>query len=290
MRRHPFFQAAWYAINFLFAAATLLLVLAITWEYSTRKYLKGFADAIVPLSATPEQKVEAILAWMKHGPARRTTTGTESLARRDPQDTLNYQQLLKVCGTATNAFVNLASSSGLQARRLLLLGSDRQATHVVAEVRLDGRWAVVDPAYRTIFRDDQGQLLTRQQLSDSYIFLEATRKVEGYPPQSTFDRTAHVRMSRVPVIGRLLRRVLDRALPRWDEAVNWTLVLEARIICRDDPGFVARVLQPGDSLRLELVRGEPAEDQPRASPGAIDAGWCDAVQQSKLTECAASAA
>lgn len=226
MRRHPFFQTAWYAINLLLAAATLLLVFAIAWEYSTRKYLKGFADAIVPLSAPPEQKVEAILAWMKHGPARRTTAREESLALRDPEDTLNYQQLLLVCGSATNAFVNLASSSGLQARRLLLLGPNRQATHVVAEVRLDGRWAVVDPAYRIIFRDDQGQLLTRQQLSDPHILLEATRKVEGYPPKSTFDRTAHVRIARVPVIGSLLRRVLDAVFPKWQEAVNWTLVLE----------------------------------------------------------------
>ena len=226
MKPHPFFQTAWYAINFLFLASVLLLVLGIAWEYSTRRYLKGFADAVVPLSAGPEQKVEAILAWMKHGPARRSTVGTDSLAQRDPQDTLNYGELLRVCGTATNAFVNLASSSGLPARRLLLLGPDQRTKHVVAEVRLEDRWVVVDPAYRTIFRDAQGRLLTRQQLTDPRSFREATQKVEGYPPEYTFERTAHVRVGRVPVIGKLLRRILDTFLPGWEEAVNWTLVVE----------------------------------------------------------------
>ena len=209
MKPHPFFQTAWYAINFLFLTSVLLLVLGIAWEYSTRRYLKGFADAVVPLSAGPEQRVEAILAWMKHGPARRSTVGTDSLAQRDPQDTLNYGELLRVCGTATNAFVNLASSSGLPARRLLLLGPDQRTKHVVADVRLEDRWVVVDPAYRTIFRDAQGRLLTRQQLTDPRSFREATQKVEGYPPEYTFERTAHVRVGRVPVIGKLLRRILE---------------------------------------------------------------------------------
>ena len=84
-------------------------------EFSTQNYLKGFSDAIIPSSDSPEQKVEAILAWMAHGPARRSTADAGVLAQRDPEDTLNIEQLLRVCGTATNAVVNLAQSSGLQA-------------------------------------------------------------------------------------------------------------------------------------------------------------------------------
>ncbi len=226
MKRHPFFQFAWHTVNFLLLSSLVLLAFGIVWEYSTRRYLKGFADAVVPLSATPEQKVEAILAWMKHGPARRSTVGTDSLAQRDPQETLNYGELLRICGTATNAFVNLASSSGLPARRLLLLDPNRQTQHVVAEVLLEDRWVVVDPAYRMMFRDGQAQLLTRPQLTDPRLLREATQKVESYARQYTFERTAHVRLGRVPVVGNLLRKILDAALPGWEEAVNWTLVLE----------------------------------------------------------------
>ena len=226
MRRHPFFHAVWIATNSLLAASVLLLLVVVVWEYSTRRYLKGFADAVVPLSASPDQKVEAILNWMERGPARRPGAVTESLALRDPNETLNYRQLLRVCGTATNAFINLAVSSGLPARRLLLLGPDRRSKHVLAEVRLDGRWVVVDPAYHALFRDEQGRFVARQELMDPRVWREATERIPGYPADYTFERTAHVRLARMPLVGKLLRRTLDTVLPGWEEIVNWTLVLE----------------------------------------------------------------
>ena len=139
MKSYPFFRVCWYAANVLLIVSLGAILYSISWEYSTRSYLKGFSDAIVLFSDSPEQKVEAILAWMEHGPARRSTNDLDSLTARDPEDTLNYRQLLEVCGTATNAFVNLAQSSGLRARRLLLLDDNRVGIHVVVEVLLDAR-------------------------------------------------------------------------------------------------------------------------------------------------------
>src|SRR5215469_9282827 len=37
---------------------------AIAWEYSTRRYLKGFSDAVIPAVASLEEKIQAILDWM----------------------------------------------------------------------------------------------------------------------------------------------------------------------------------------------------------------------------------
>jgi hypothetical protein len=84
----------WFAANVLLAFSLLALVYSSAWEFSTRSYLKGFSDAIIPASDGPEQKVQAILQWMAHGPARRTEGDTGALAARDPEDTLNVQQLL----------------------------------------------------------------------------------------------------------------------------------------------------------------------------------------------------
>ena len=47
---------------------------------------------------------------------------TDSLDGRNPEDTLNYRQFLEVCGTATNAFVNLAESSGFACAASLASG------------------------------------------------------------------------------------------------------------------------------------------------------------------------
>jgi hypothetical protein len=163
---------------------------------------------------------------MRGGTYRMIAADPAVLATRDPETTLNYQQLLAVCGTATNAFLNLARSNELSARRLLLLTPERTAKHVVAEVLIDGRWVIADPAYRVLWRDANGRLLTREDLRDPAVFAEATRAVPKYPKEYTFERFAHVRFARVPVLGFALRSIFDKALPGWEERFDWTLLLE----------------------------------------------------------------
>lgn len=224
--KHPFFRLVWRGVNLLLAAAVVSSLYAGVREYSVRRYLKGFSDAVIPEAAAPGQKVQAILSWMQSGPARYVAADPEGLSGRDPEDTLNYRQLLAVCGTATNAFLNLARSGGLTVRRLLLLTPDRNTKHVVAEVLIDDRWVVVDPTYRAIFRDGHGQMLTRTQLKNPEVLAQAIRSVPGYPSEYSFEHYAHVRLARLPLDGLGLRRFLDRALPGWDEAVDWSLLLE----------------------------------------------------------------
>lgn len=224
--QHKFFRTVWRGVNFALLASLVALVYSAGWEYSVRRYLDGFSDAIVPANAQPEQRVEAILDWMRQGPSRSAEPYPTGLAARDPETTLNYQQLLSVCGTATNAFLNLARSSDLKVRRLLLLSSDRRAKHVVAEVQLNGRWIVVDPTYRKVMRNAKGEMLTRKEMQNPRDFAEATAKIPFYPPTYSYEKYAHVRIARLPLDGLRLRSILDYVLPEWDERVDWSLVLE----------------------------------------------------------------
>jgi len=224
--RHPVFRAIWYTGNILLILAILAAAYSVAWEYSTRRYLKGFSDAVVPASSSSELKIEAILQWMAHGPARRDDALATSSHDRDPTDTLNYSSLLEVCGTATNAFLNLADSAGLSARRLLLLDSRRMTMHVVAEILIDGRWIVVDPAFRAIPRGANGELLTRKDLADPAIFAAAIKNIPGYEADYTYERTAHVRLARLRILGAPLRRILDRAVPGWEDSAAMSLLLE----------------------------------------------------------------
>jgi len=222
------FRTVWWVSNVLLAVALVATVWSGVWEYSVRKYLKGFSDAIVPEAAAPQHKAEAILGWMLNGPPRLLAQHPTELSPRDPTDTLNYRQLLEVCGSATNAFLNLSRSAGLNARRLLLLSPDRTTKHVVAEVYLDGRWVIVDATYRTFMKDSHGNLLTRKDLQNPELFREATSVLPGYPPEYTYERFAHVRISALPFHGTQVRRLLDRAFPAWDEHLDWSLLLERR--------------------------------------------------------------
>lgn len=223
---HLVFRSAWRTVNFLLVMVIVCSLYAGVREYSVRQYLRGFSDAVVPETAAAEQKVEAILEWMRNGPSRHLAAQPATLSTRDPETTLNYSQLLAVCGTATNAFLNLARSGGLTVRRLLLLTPELTTKHVVAEVLVDNRWVIVDPTYRVMMRDENGQLLTRDDLHRAAVFSQAISAVPGYPAEYNFERYAHVRISRLPLFGAGIRRVMDDTFPGWDESVDWSLLLE----------------------------------------------------------------
>ena len=224
--RHRIFRIVWWGTNSLLAITVIGLIYSGGWEYSVRRYLDGFSDAVVPASATREHQVQAILDWMREGPRREVAGNPGELSARDPETTLNYQQLLAVCGTATNAFLNLARSAGLSARRLLLLTPEHKTKHVVVEVLIDGRWVVADPSYRILLRDAKGHLLTRSELQNSSVLAEATSSVRNYPPEYDYASFAHVRITRLPVGGQQVRRLLKWTSPGWDEAVDWSPLLE----------------------------------------------------------------
>jgi hypothetical protein len=164
---------------------------------------------------------------MEHGPARETVYYSDDAEDRDPVDTLNYKELLDVCGTGTNAFVNLASAGGLEARRLLLLDEQGLNTnHVVAEVHMDGRWVIVDPSYHAILTDSTGRMLTRQELARPEVLREATRNLANYDPAYNYEHTAFIHLARLPLVGRFLQRELNSSLPFWQEGINWTVLVE----------------------------------------------------------------
>lgn len=191
-----------------------------------RRYLDGYSDAIVPNFLPAEQKVEAILDWMRAESARGITPNPDALPKRDPETTLNYEQLLKVCGTATNAFLNLARASDLQVRRLLLLGPDGGTKHVVAEVKINQRWVIVDPTYRVVMKDAQSRYLTRKDLQDPGIFGQAISMVPNYPREYSYEHVAHVRLARLPFNGLHLQKLADAVYPKWQEELDWSLLLE----------------------------------------------------------------
>jgi hypothetical protein len=226
--KYLIFRVSWWSTNLLLALAVIALLYSGGWEYSVRQYLRGFSDAVVPAASAPEQQAQAILNWMNSGPVRPLAANPAELSSRDPQATLNYRQLLAVCGSATNAFLNLSRSAGLSTRRLLLLTPEHTTKHVVAEVPIDGRWVIVDPSYRVMMRGADGQLLTRKDLQNPAIFAQAIKAVPNYPAAYDYSRFAHIRVARFPLDTFHLRGILDRLSPGWDERLDWSLLLERR--------------------------------------------------------------
>ncbi len=200
-----------------------LLVYGLAWNYSTHRYLRGFADAIVPLEGSPQEKTEALLKWFRHEPERINAPVAESasLRDRDPVSIVQNSRLLKACGSAGNAFINLADVAGLRTRRLLLLDRSGGTMHVIAEVQWGERWVVVDPRFGRVFKDRFGHALAKEELRDPEVFRDAISRIPGYSPTYTFERTSHLHLERLPLLGGLLHRTLDRVWPGWEKAVDW---------------------------------------------------------------------
>ncbi len=227
MKKENVLQVIGFSINTLLICSIILSLFGMAWEYSTRWYLSGFANAVLPSTSSPEQKVTAILSWMSKGPSRETEYYSDDGENRDPVDTLNYSELLNVCGTATNAFVNLASAGGLEARRLLLLDEQNKSTnHVVAEVLLEDRWIIVDPTFHLILRDSAGHLLTREELARPDVYLDATRNIDHYDIRYNYEHTAFIHLARIPLIGSFLQDRFNSFLPAWQDEINWTVLVE----------------------------------------------------------------
>jgi hypothetical protein len=202
-----------------------LLVYGLAWSYSNHKYLKGFADAIVPLQGSAQEKTEALLGWFRHQPQRNDTLSSLTNLH-DPITIVQNRRLLMICGSASNAFMNLSKVAGLSARRLLLLGPSGGAMHVVAEVRWDDRWVVVDPQQGRVFKDQVGRGLTKEELHHPEVFQDAISRMPGYNPTYTFEHTTYLHLQRLPWAGNWLRRILDWLAPRWEEAFDWGYVME----------------------------------------------------------------
>ena len=288
MGSHRIFRLIWWTTNALLVLSILATFFTAEWEQSVRDYLQGFSDAIIPEASTPRQKVDAILTWMSEGPPRYEAKDASALSPHDPSDTLNYRQLLQVCGSATNAFLNLARSAGVDSRRLLLLRPDRRAKHVVAEVRLDGRWIIVDATYRVILKDAQGRLLTSKDLQDPRTFQEAISLIPGYQAQYSYERYAHVRVAALPVLGAKLRLMLDRLYPGWDESVDWSLLLErrtTRVSFSTNRGSLARPWACAASASLTCPAGTNRSGmRPAISP------WFSTVNFIIIANCASDCA
>jgi hypothetical protein len=193
--------------------------------------LKGFSDAVIASSDDSVQKVEVILAWMEHGPAHRSTPDPGVPDTSHPERAQNYHQLLEVCGTAANAFVNPAQSSGLQARPLLLWEENNRSKPVVVETLIDNR-RVVDPCVCAILWLPTGRPAIREELRNPEAFRAATRTIPNYPSTNTCEKAVHVRLARISLFGIFIRRTLNSIWPSCEESINRTLLLERESIAR----------------------------------------------------------
>jgi hypothetical protein len=96
-------------------------------------------------------------------------------------------------------------------------------------------------------KDAQGRFLTRKDLQNPAIFEQAVSVIPNYPREYNYESFAHVRLARLPLEGLHLRKLLDSIYPGWDEAVDWSLLLERQ-------SFFYLVLAVAATLFFSMLR------------------------------------
>ena len=99
---------------------------------------------------------------------------------------------------------------------------------MVVEVFMDDRWAVVDPAYRRIFRLPNGEMVTRSDLANPAIFRQVTESIPDYPQSYTYEQDLAYPVAPNPIDRQVPAAGAERRLPvaRLEEKINWTLLVE----------------------------------------------------------------
>jgi hypothetical protein len=196
------------------------LLISTVWNVGNTHYLRGLAEGINTNATDPVKKVENILDWLEYRSGLVGETEGTIGNQRDVIGILSGKQFLRVCGTASFAFVNIAKESGLEARRLILMGPGAEAKHVVSEVLIDDKWVVVDPAFTTLMRDSNGKLLTRENLKNPAVLKSATKEMANYQDRFTYENATHLRFESVPLLGKAARWTLNLINSNWEDHVE----------------------------------------------------------------------
>jgi hypothetical protein len=69
-------------------------------------------------------------------------------------------------------------------------------------------------------------LFDAQRPAGSLRFAQAISAVPNYPEEYTYEHFSHVWLARLGYIGSGTRRLLDSVVPGWEEAIDWSLLLE----------------------------------------------------------------
>jgi hypothetical protein len=110
----------------------------------------------------------------------------------------------------------------------LLLTPEGRTKHVVAEVYIDGRWAIVDPDYHLLMKDARGNLLTSKDLQNQETLQDATSSLRDYRKEYTYDRYAHVRLAALPFNSPRVRSLAEWFFPDGEQYLDWSLLIERR--------------------------------------------------------------
>jgi hypothetical protein len=133
-------------------------------------FFRRTAERLVATKATHRERLEALMGW-----AHENVRPADAAPTRVVAD--NFMDIVRrgygYCDQTAHVFATLAHYAGYDVHLLFLRAPDGVSPHTVVEVRIDGRWVLVDPFLPTLFLDRDGRLASVADLGTTAAIPEA---------------------------------------------------------------------------------------------------------------------
>lgn len=117
------------------------------------------------------------------------------------------------CGGLARAFIVLLNRAGIAARKAQIYDASGEPQHTSVEVKLGGRWRVVDPTYAMVWRRSaDGEMATAEEVAtDDELFLRVLETNPDYPVERyTYRGLNHVHWEKARALKALQRLLRAR--------------------------------------------------------------------------------
>ena len=117
------------------------------------------------------------------------------------------------CGGNTLVLAQILDGMGYTVRPAQMLADGKYGSHIVLEVKINGKWAVLDPLFDLSFKKQDGTLASFADVQHNWEYYRAQTPV-GYSPAFKFEDARYTNWGKVPVLGATAKFMVQLFLGR----------------------------------------------------------------------------
>lgn len=104
------------------------------------------------------------------------------------------------CGGNSLVLAQILDGMGYTVRPAQMKVGGKFGGHIVLEVKIDGKWAVLDPMFNLSFKNPNGSLASFAEVQHNWAYYSAQRPAD-YNPEFKFEDVRYTNWGKVPVLG-----------------------------------------------------------------------------------------
>ena len=112
------------------------------------------------------------------------------------------------CGSATVVLMRTYLTMGYQARIGQMYVNNHYAGHMIVEVKVNGKWRVLDPLFNQFFYKSDSSLASFEDLKQNFKFY-SKQCGKWYPKKYMFENVRYTNWNKIPLISPLLKKGLN---------------------------------------------------------------------------------